>query len=160
MNLSAPLPHPPQTNVDDLGMDKDKSKEISKPILPIGEHFVTLHPYMVGPKSSKQQKNNKNKPEINRQATIRNTTSRIYEELFRPSCWPRFFNVTLTNKDDFILDELMLKNGHNVTLNKMGDGQHLIKVHSKNASGSIILHKIWQLLLIRLSGTWHSCSAR
>ena len=128
---------PPQTNVDDLCMDKDKSTETSKPDLPIGEHIVTLHPYMVGPKSSKQQKNDKNKPEINRQTTIKNASSRIYEELFRPACWPRFFNVTLTNKDDFILDELMLKNGHNVTLNKMSDGQRLIEVHSKNASDTL-----------------------
>ena len=40
---------PLQANdVDDLGTNKDMNREISKPILPNGEHVVTWLPYEAG----------------------------------------------------------------------------------------------------------------
>ena len=103
---------PPQTNVvDDLGTEKVTNQEIPKPTLPSGEHIFTLLPYKAGHDSPKIQKNNANKCEV-KQTKKKTVSPKTYEELFRSPSWPRFFNVSLNNKDDFVLDELLLKNGH------------------------------------------------
>ena len=61
-SVSPPL----HTNVvDDLGTEKVTNQEIPKPILPSGEHIVTLLPYKAGHNSPKtEQKKNANKPEL------------------------------------------------------------------------------------------------
>ena len=127
-------PPPKMTIVDGQGENKDRNLENAKETLCIGSQIATLHPYIAGNASPKAQKKKTQKSGFNKSFNQKKAENAIYEGIFGPSCWPRFFNVNLHKNDDFLLDELLLENGHYTTVNKQRNGLRLVEAHTRSAS--------------------------
>ena len=123
--------------VDDLGLVNGKKAQTNSN-LPTGESIVTLLPYVGDNAGSNNFKNKTGKAGFNKHINKSRTEASVYEEIFGPSCWPRFFNINLKKNYDFTLDELLLESGHQITLNKQRSGLRLVEVHTKSASDTLI----------------------
>ena len=74
---------------------------------------------------------------INLKKTVKQLSSEGFDKIFGPATWPKFFSVELQKKDDFLLDNLLLEQGHDITLNKFNNGLRLIEVHTEDASNTL-----------------------
>ena len=123
------------SNKDPHENTKHKSDDNTNPSLPNDGLIATLLPYLVNesnPDKTRSKNSRPTKPKPKKKAD-----PALFEELFGPSCWPRFFNIKLKQNDDFILDEILLNDGHEVAMNKQYNGLRLVEVHSELASKTL-----------------------
>ena len=126
---------PHGSNKDPHETVKHKPDVNTNSSLPNDGLIATLLPYLVN--ESIPNKSRSNNPRPTKPKPKKKADPALFEELFGPSCWPRFFNIKLKQNDDFILDEILLNDGHEVTMNKQYNGLRLVEVHSEHASKTL-----------------------
>ena len=126
---------PSSTPVDDQSKTKLNTDTDSLP-----STVVTLEPYSFDASKPKPQRNHEALSDSTSQRKAKNSKqlgAKAFDKIFGPLQWPRFFTINLKRRDDFLLDDLFLKNGHNITINKLSNGLRLVEAHTELASEAL-----------------------